>query len=250
MIHSYCYAFGTFLTVQCSQCQSLCEGLLLNFRVVEDHLKQEEYECILYGDSRPAGTHSWPYNVPQTSEVAALIPGAKDGDVGIWDVVLRRRGQVKIKIDEVMGTISTVHRSSDPLCYPLLFADGLDFQHFDINKKSSNSELMKQGGTEEELQLHQISEGPIPANESLDPEQFLTTKSREQRLLQWTSTCGISSISQVNTIFCSMQGYCSINTLLTNTQRLKQTVWRIWRRTNIFFALQTIIDLMHTSRTQ
>jgi len=87
------------------------------------------YRMVIHADRRPSGAHVGRYNGPSSSEVAAIVPGSEDGEVGRRDIVLRRRGTLNSNGNEVLDTVPVTHRSYDPLCYVLLFPDGRDGWH-------------------------------------------------------------------------------------------------------------------------
>ena len=67
----------------------------------------------------PQGSHVRTYNLPTSSEVAALLPGDATGTL---DIILRCRDGN----GQELRRISTCHRSYDPLHYVLLFPTGCD----------------------------------------------------------------------------------------------------------------------------
>ncbi|CDF36122.1 unnamed protein product [Chondrus crispus] len=84
------------------------------------------YQMVIHGDRRPSHEHVRRYNGPEASEVAALIPGNEDGEIGRRDIVVRRRGTLNSNGNEVLDPISVSHRAYDPLSYVLLFPNGRD----------------------------------------------------------------------------------------------------------------------------
>ena len=94
----------------------------------------EQYRMVIHADRRPSEAHRGRYNGPSTSEVAAIIPGSEDGQIGKRDIVLRRIGVLNTNGNEVLDTLSVSHRSYDPLCYVLLFPDGRDGWHPELRQ--------------------------------------------------------------------------------------------------------------------
>ena len=87
------------------------------------------FEIRIDPEKRPDGAHPRTYNAPQTSEVAAIIPGPESGPVGDRTIVVRTRGGRTGNNNEVLHEIKWNHRSYDPLSYVLLFPNGRDGWH-------------------------------------------------------------------------------------------------------------------------
>ena len=79
--------------------------------------RPNDYRMIIHADKRPLAEHARRYNNPQTSEVAAIIPGAECGEVGNRDIVLHKRGRLNSRQNQVLDKIPSNHRSNDPLSY-------------------------------------------------------------------------------------------------------------------------------------
>ncbi|XP_055908459.1 uncharacterized protein LOC129943200 [Eupeodes corollae] len=73
-------------------------------------------KIIIKADHKPANEHSGRYNAPTTNEIAVLM---LDEDKGPRDIVLHGR-------DGRLQRVSELHRSYDPLQYPLMFICGED----------------------------------------------------------------------------------------------------------------------------
>ena len=73
---------------------------------------------------KPSEAHNRSYNLPQSSEVAALLSGETAGD---RDIILSAR-------DGTLKRISYYHRSYDPLQYVLLFPYGEDGWEIDMKR--------------------------------------------------------------------------------------------------------------------
>ena len=84
------------------------------------------YQMVTHHDRRPNHEHVRRYNGPEASEVAALIPGNEDGEIGRRDIVVRRRKNLNSNGNEVLDPISVSHRAYDPLGYVLLFPSRRD----------------------------------------------------------------------------------------------------------------------------
>ena len=111
---------------------------LCNFvrQVFQDshRVEQSDVKLVLYADKKPPqGRHARTYNLPASSEVAALLPGDATGNL---DIILRCRAGD----GQELWRISTYHRSYDPLHYVLLFPTGCDGWHLGL-KKTDNKTL-------------------------------------------------------------------------------------------------------------
>ena len=93
--------------------------------------QDDKLKIVLIGDKAkiPAGPHPRRYNLPQGSEIAALMPGEGDGEL---EVVIR-------DTENKLKRISTLHRSYDPLSYVLFDAYGTDGYHTGVGKKEGTN---------------------------------------------------------------------------------------------------------------
>ena len=96
------------------------------FKVAREIFEQEStptnVKIVSNETKRPSGEHSRRYNRPLSDEIAVLIPNdATDNR----DIVLHYR-------DGGLKCISELHRSYDPLQYPLLFPYGTDGWHANL----------------------------------------------------------------------------------------------------------------------
>ncbi|CDF39898.1 ATP dependant DNA helicase PIF1 [Chondrus crispus] len=96
------------------------------------------YQMVNHADRRPSYEHVRRYNGPEASEVAALIPGNEDGEIGRRDIVVRRRGTLNSNGNEVLDPISVSHRAYDPLSYVLLFPNGRDGWYLELRFSSED----------------------------------------------------------------------------------------------------------------
>lgn len=83
---------------------------------------KDNYKIVIHAEQRPLGEHRGRYNAPTTSEVAVLMV---DEDCGFRDIVLRSR-------DSTFQRISELHRSYDPMQYPLIYIKGEDGYNISI----------------------------------------------------------------------------------------------------------------------
>ena len=111
------------------------------------------YQMVIHVDDRPSHEHVRRYNCLEASEVAALIPGNKDGEIGRRDIVVRRRGTRNSNKNEVLDPISVSYRVYDPLRYVLLFPNGRDgwypelrFSSADDGRRTKITPMMYYGG--------------------------------------------------------------------------------------------------------
>ena len=100
----------------------------------------EELELVLHAHERVRPGHERKYNLPESSEVAALIVGKQHGPL---DIVLRRKAQLTSNGEEKLDMISVGNRLRDPLCYPLIFFDGSGGWHSKLFYKVANSDKME-----------------------------------------------------------------------------------------------------------
>ena len=100
------------------------------FKVAKEIFEQEavptNVKVVINEAKRPLGEHSRRYNRPLSDEVGVLMPNDATNN---RDIVLHYR-------DGGLKRISELHRSYDPLQYPLLFTNGNDGWH--INLKLQN----------------------------------------------------------------------------------------------------------------
>ena len=79
-------------------------------------------KIVINENRRPSGEHSRGYNSLVSDEIAVLIP---NDNISNRDVVLHYK-------DGGLWHISELHRSYDPLQYPLLFPYGTDGWHVNL----------------------------------------------------------------------------------------------------------------------
>ena len=92
----------------------------------DDGVGLTRFQMVIHADRRPEGEHLRRYNAPESSEVAALIPGDQGDRATRRDIVLRRRAERNPNVNKVLDKTSITHRSYDPLSYPLLLPWGSD----------------------------------------------------------------------------------------------------------------------------
>ena len=100
------------------------------FKIAKEIFEQEDgptnVKIVINETKRPSGEHSRRYNRPLSDEIAVLMPNDVTNN---RDIVLHYR-------DGSLQHISELHRSYDPLQYPLLFPQDTDGWH--INLKLRN----------------------------------------------------------------------------------------------------------------
>ena len=100
------------------------------FKVTKEIFEQQNtpanVKIVINETKRPSGEHSRRYNRPLSDEIGVLMP---NDAINNRDIVLRYR-------DGGLKRISELHRSYDPLQYPLLFPDGTDGWHVDLKLRS------------------------------------------------------------------------------------------------------------------
>ena len=84
--------------------------------------------------------HARKYNVPEASEVAALIVGEQHGKL---DIEVRHRGVLSGNGDKKLDFIKLRHRIYHPLAYPLLFVHGKDGWRCKLKHNAAKEKLQK-----------------------------------------------------------------------------------------------------------
>ena len=87
-----------------------------DFRTAIEMNGQESFRVVIHENNKPRQIHSGRYNAPTVNEVAVLMVGQ---ECEKRDIVLHSK-------DNRLQRISEIHRSYDPLQYPLLFPNGED----------------------------------------------------------------------------------------------------------------------------
>ena len=104
------------------------------FKLAKEVFEQQDsptnIKIVINENKRPSGEHSRRYNSPVSDKIAVLMP---NDNMSNRDVVLHYR-------DGGLRHISELHRSYDPLQYPLLFPHGTDSWH--VNLKLQNGKKL------------------------------------------------------------------------------------------------------------
>ena len=110
-----------------------CNPYIKSFKAAIELNVIREYDLLLTASKKfkPSTEHCRQYNLPNCSEVAAIIPGQQSKNN--LDVIVHGRGGE-------LKRISPVHRSYDPLFYVLLFPNGED--GFEIGLKQKNGRTL------------------------------------------------------------------------------------------------------------
>ncbi|XP_013639786.1 PREDICTED: uncharacterized protein LOC106345068 [Brassica oleracea var. oleracea] len=98
-----------------------------------DALQSSDVKMILISGR---GTNEKTYNLPTTSEVAALFVGDFDEEIDARDIIVETKGKKLTRISEL-------HPSYLPLQYPLLFPFGEDGYHIDLHLKRTTTTSKK-----------------------------------------------------------------------------------------------------------
>ena len=100
------------------------------FKVAKEIFEQEDtptnVRIVINETKRPSGEHSRRYNNPLGDEIGVLMPNDATNN---RDIVLHYR-------DGGLKHISELHRSYDPMQYPLLFPDGTDGWHLNLKLRN------------------------------------------------------------------------------------------------------------------
>lgn len=83
---------------------------------IEFAANHPEAKLVLNAEKKPTSEHPRSYNLPTGSEVAVIMPGEQGYDTDV--IIQTRSGHIH--------TITSIHRSYDPLHYILLFPHGTD----------------------------------------------------------------------------------------------------------------------------
>lgn len=94
------------------------------FKTSLDQMVADNYKIVIRADKKPVGQHERRFNAPQTNEVAVVIV---DNEYSNRDIIIQRRSN---KLQRIAET----HRSYDALQYPLIFWQGEDGYHFNIQQ--------------------------------------------------------------------------------------------------------------------
>ncbi|GIY59301.1 uncharacterized protein CEXT_366701 [Caerostris extrusa] len=91
---------------------------------VSPQLRIDNLQIVIRADKTPSGEHAGRFNAPTVEEVAIIMVG---------DPVDNRAIKITRR-DSTVHVISDLHRSYDALQYPLIFWQGQDGYHFNINQ--------------------------------------------------------------------------------------------------------------------
>lgn len=94
------------------------------FKTARERMISDRYKVVIKADKKPIGEHERRYNAPQVNEVAVVIV---DNECTKRDIIIQRRGCALQRIAET-------HRSYDALQYPLIFWQGEDGYHLNIQQ--------------------------------------------------------------------------------------------------------------------
>ncbi len=100
----------------------------------------EDVEIMIRTHERTKTGHDRKYNVPEESEVAALIVGEQYDTL---DFVQRRRGRIVANGFEKLDVIRQGDRKYDSLCYSLLWPHGNGGWHFKLTHLDSKGKHQK-----------------------------------------------------------------------------------------------------------
>lgn len=69
---------------------------------------------IILAEKHSAGENAKRYNASESSEVAAIIMGVEDGEVGARNIVLRKKSAITRNRNPVLDVILISHHADDP----------------------------------------------------------------------------------------------------------------------------------------
>lgn len=102
---------------QIKDCLDGCNQLVKKYRIASDILKLNRRQAVHIRLIRNMASNTRPYDLPTTSEVAALIVGDFDKSYYKRDIIIEKQGGPLKRVDEL-------HYSYLPLQYPLIFHYG------------------------------------------------------------------------------------------------------------------------------
>ncbi|UYV77690.1 hypothetical protein LAZ67_15001947 [Cordylochernes scorpioides] len=105
--------------------------LIKLFKTAFEQMPSDDYKIIIKADKTPIGQHRRQFNAPTIDEVAIVIVGE---EFNSRDIILHRRNGGVQKVSET-------HRSYDALQYPILFWQGEDGYHFNINMRNPTTNV-------------------------------------------------------------------------------------------------------------
>ena len=118
----------------------LVKSFLLLRNLIENNGIPDDVNLVIHAHGKTMPGHEWKENVPEPSEVAALIVGEQHGKL---DIVLRRRSEYEENEFEKLEFVNLGHRMYDPLVYRLLFPYGKDGWHSPLEYKDSKGNVQK-----------------------------------------------------------------------------------------------------------
>ena len=89
----------------------------------------DDVKLVIHAHQKTMPGHIRKCNVPEASEVAALVLGQQHGKL---DIILRRRSEFDVDGYEKLDFINLGNRMHDPLAFPLIFPRGNDGWHFEL----------------------------------------------------------------------------------------------------------------------
>ena len=100
----------------------------------------DDVKFVIHANEKAMPGHIRKCNVPEASEVAALIVGQQHGKI---DIALRRRSEYDANGFGKLNSINLSHRMYGPLAYPLLFPYVKDGWHIMVKHNDSRGNLQK-----------------------------------------------------------------------------------------------------------
>ena len=108
--------------------------------LIESNKVPEDVKLVMHAHERRQPGHTRKYNLPESSEFAAMVVGEQYGKM---DIVLTHRGQIDKNGNEKLDFIHLGHRMYDPLAYPLIFPYGSDGWHSKLRYLDSKDRFQK-----------------------------------------------------------------------------------------------------------
>ena len=128
------------LSTMLEQSNNLVKSFISLRQLIESKNIPEDVKLVIHAHERNLPGHARKYNLPEASEVAALIVSEKYGKL---DIVLRHRGKIDKDGNEKLDFIHIDYRMYDLLAYPLLFPYGSNRWHSMLRYVDSKGRLQK-----------------------------------------------------------------------------------------------------------
>ena len=126
------------LAVMLEENNNLVKSFISLRNLIQSNGLPDDLKLVIHAHEKTIPGHVRKYNLPEASEVAALVVGEQYGKL---DTVLRRRSEYDANGSEKLELINMGHQMYDTLSYPLIYPSGNDgwscsLKHNDLKGKS------------------------------------------------------------------------------------------------------------------